>query len=649
MKNFRSRLTLLLAALSLLCVRRAEAWIFPEHRDIADRAIRQLPAAARAVLDRLWVEARVDYPTVLCDTMAAGDQGVKPACVDFAAWPALAGDHSCSPRDLVKGVLPSDWVLSVSKVAAETKVELAEAGSRESKNNRLATSNLKLQSADPEYASRAQSNIAHFLLPRTGDDVIAYMRNAVHAGSPLNALGLYGQQHLAALAAAQRLANSPALDPRQRAEQARRIFALEAFAIHWLEDMFAAGHVAGTWGATAWRKGTHDYYNEFGLDGKRWNGESIVLFGDANMKPADLSRASAVVEESLEQLSRALTSGDPLAVASQGFGLGPEGAYVFDACRDLIQPAATGGNSAVIIDEMRPILLATPVPGRGEGEAHLPRFREELGPFVGVFGALGGGVAWGGLVSSHARAAGALAAGLRLGYGAESLTGTPGTATAFLEGGIQMTAAEAHRCSGSGCAVVGSSNLFPAEPARTGLRLGLRLPFWVIPGDVLILAPILALAAPHALSNVGVAAASGGLIPYERTFHTAVGSMQVVAGREFQATLYGVLGNSSLPLKIAPIGTEADGSTRYGVVSQKSVGFEFPIIEWTPFREFATQLTFAGCAQLGFGLDVPFKTRVLFPEGAESPASPVAWNVFLRWQFDGRYFLGDREDLNSPR
>jgi hypothetical protein len=608
----------------------------------------RLPDAARAALVRLWTQARVGYSPVLCATIAAGEQGVEPSCVDFAAWPALAGDHSCSPRDLVTSVVPSDWVLAVSRVGAETKVELAEATSREQRKNRLATSNLQLQRADAEYASRATSNIAHFLLPRSGDDVAAYMRTAVHAGSPLNALGLYAQQHLAALVAAERLANLPGLDALHRAEQARLIFALEAFAVHWLEDMFAAGHVTGTWGATAWRKGPHDYYNEFGFDGKRWNGESVVLFGDANLKPADLDRASEVVAESLAQVASALTAGDTLGVASRGFGLGPEAAYVFDACRELVEPVGTGGDNAIIVQEMRPILLATPVPSRGEGSVHVPRFREELGPFVGVFGAVGGGVAWGGLVTSEARGRAALAAGLRLGFGAESLTGTPGTATAFIEGGLQMVAAEATRCNGDSCRAIGSSNLFPAMPARTGLRLGLRLPFWVLPGDTLILTPILALVAPHALSDVGVAAASGGLIPYERTFSTAAGSLQLVAGREIQATLYGVLGQSSIPLYVAPIGADADGSIRYGVVSQKSIGLDFPVFEWTPFREFATQLTFAACLQLGFGIEVPFSTEVIYPTEAGSVSTPVAWNVFLRGQFDGRYFLGNREDLHPP-
>jgi hypothetical protein len=356
-----------------------------------------------------------------------------------------------------------------------------------------------------------------------------------------------------------------------------------------------------------------------------------------------------VVSLSLEQLAHALTPADPLAVASRGFGLGPEGAYIFDACNELVQPAAMGGDREAIVLQIRTILLATPIPGRGEGDVHLPRFREELGPFIGIFGSIGGGVSWGGLVSNEARGAAALAAGLRLGFGAESLTGSPGTAIGFIEGGLQMAAAEATKCQGSGCDLVGTSNLFPAVPSRTGLRLGVRMPFWLIPGDMLVLGPILALAAPSALSDVGVAAASGGVIPYERSFQTSAGSFQVIVGREVQATLFGYLGDANLPLYIAPIAKNPDGTNQYGVVSQKSIGLAFPLVEWTPFRAFATQLTFAAVVQLGFGVELPLSTHVVYPAGAQPLDAPPAWSVFLRGQFDGRYFLGSREDLRPPR
>ena len=77
----------------------------------------------------------------------------------------------------------------------------------------------------------------------------------------------------------------------------------EAFALHFLEDVFAAGHVAGTRGDASQRKGTHDYYNEMGLKVSTWEGESIVLTGDAWMRHEDSERAAIAVQISLEAFS----------------------------------------------------------------------------------------------------------------------------------------------------------------------------------------------------------------------------------------------------------------------------------------------------------------------------------------------------------
>ena len=78
----------------------------------------------------------------------------------------------------------------------------------------------------------------------------------------------------------------------------------EAFALHFIEDTYAAGHVAGTWGDVSQRKGTHDYYNENGLEVSTWEGgaKTVVLMGDAHMRPEDAQRAAESVRLSLEQL-----------------------------------------------------------------------------------------------------------------------------------------------------------------------------------------------------------------------------------------------------------------------------------------------------------------------------------------------------------
>lgn len=487
----RVAVALVVAAGAALAPTSADAWIYPEHRDIAVAAVEKLSPADLEALEKVWGVARSDFPGKLCAKLSEGDQGLNPPCIDFAAFSALSGDHSCSPEDVVDNVLPSKWILGVARVAAETKQSLATAPDRATKINRIAASNVWLQVVDENYATRAGANNAHFLLPRTDDDAMEYLLGAVREGAELNAIGLYVQYHVAALALAQRYATEPPVEPAARAALARRVMALEGYSLHWLEDSYASGHVVGTWGDAAWRKGTHDYYNEAGVETTDWNGKRLIMHGDSFMTSADLERASGAVARSLAQLAEALHPGNALGKGAQTFGPGSEAIFTFSSCKEVVQPKGVGTEPAnrELARQVLPTMLATPVPGRGKGEVHLPRFREELGPFIGVYGMIAGGGSWGGLFADGIRGGAGLSAGARLGFGAESLTGSPGTALLFLEAGITINTAQVNNCSGSSCPTFGGSNLFPAVPSSTGLRLGARIPFWLIPGDTILLVP----------------------------------------------------------------------------------------------------------------------------------------------------------------
>jgi hypothetical protein len=424
-----------------------------------------------------------------------------------------------------------------------------------------------------------------------------------------------------------------------------RILATEGYALHWAEDAFAAGHVVGTWGSDAWRKGTHDYYNEFGHDGVTWGGEPAILFGDSHMRDEDLRRASDVVASSLAQLAAALRPGDELGTLSLEFGLPAAQIYGFDSCKEEFQPPV--GKTDGVARYLVPAVLAMPQPGRGEGDVHLPRFREELGPFIGAFSSITGNIGWGGFGTTTAQFYGSLSAGLRIGFGAESLTGSVGTGLAYIDAGITMQSAQTESCNGApACEVLGSSAFFPRVPARTGLRLGIRMPFYVLPFDMLILGPVLALVSPSALSSVGVAAASGGLIPYERSFGIGFGSLQVVIGREVDTVLYGYLSDVVV---LVPTGPPPSPDSTTGAAQLKSIAINFPILEWTPFRTFATQLVFVAVVQLGFGMEIPFTSPIVYPPGFGNATLSPSYNFYLRGQFDGRYFFGSRDDLVAPR
>ena len=328
----------------------AFGWIYPEHRDIAVLAVEGLDPERKAEFDRLWQEARVGDEARLCVQSADTKQGVTPECIDWAALSGIAGDHSCSSQEMLETARKSEWILQVADVAAQLKVDLsaipvtatadqtagtanvigdarrrlADEASRAKRVNALRAADTRLQRADPKYASRADSNLAHFLLarPDTNLDAVAYAELALRLGSELNAPGVYVWYHTSALQKASRLANEQ-LSPDERRALARSALFDEAFALHFLEDMYASGHIAGSWGDVSQRKGTHDFYNQNGLEVFTWKGRdrTIVLMGDAHMRPEDADLAAQAIRTSLEQVLDTAPGAATAHLREQGYDL----------------------------------------------------------------------------------------------------------------------------------------------------------------------------------------------------------------------------------------------------------------------------------------------------------------------------------------
>ncbi len=246
-------------------------WVYPEHRQIALLAIEGLNPEYRSLLDNLWAEARKGFTNRLTESVIDTLQGIKPKQLDFASWTAIAGDHSCSPEMMLNTVLYSDWILKVADIAAQLKIDLAHSKNRSEQINAIRNSDIRLQRADLEYATRAGSNNVHFLLarPEFDTDIRKYLSACLLQGSDLNALGAYSWFHYSAIQKAGRYANEN-LKPEEKSALILAALADEAFGLHFLEDSYAAGHIAGTWGDASLRKGTHDYYNERGLEVVAW-------------------------------------------------------------------------------------------------------------------------------------------------------------------------------------------------------------------------------------------------------------------------------------------------------------------------------------------------------------------------------------------
>lgn len=614
-----------------------KAWVYPEHRRIAQLAIQKLSPEQRALLDQLWAAARIGNEARLSASVIEPEQGLDPASLDYASWAAISGDHSCSPQNMLATVLKSDWILNVAHIAAQLELDIRNSRNRSEHVNALRNSDIRLQRADPEYATRAGSNNVHFLLARpevetTGEEYYSL----VHAqGAPLNALGMYSWYHTSALYKVAR-SRDENLTLEQKSSLILAALADEAFALHFLEDVYAAGHIAGTWGDAAVRKGTHDYYNERGLAVITWEGKPAVVMGDAYMRPEDAELAAVSVTMSIGQL---------LTVAEGKLRVRNEGDVVsqeilpdtFNVCKNNYQPRRFRQDTVNMRREMLKflpqVLKRTPIPGLATGPGELPRFRAELGMFFGVSSSLNGSYAFGGFAESQTNQGfvGGLSAGLRFGLGLDGVLNEAGDGLVFLQAGIRQDASSSHNFLGDKSATpVGA--ITAAIPGRAGWDFRLRLPFWLLPGDLVVFGPILYLVSPQKAQEMGVVAVNGGLIPWQTGWQTGIGRFQFILGREVGLSLYGTksFGNDAIFVP-SPGGTQ--------IVSYASTKWDFPFLEYRPLRTFSTNQTSSLIIQFSTGVDMPHDMRVLQPVGDVLVPTKNVWYLGARIIFDWRKYI----------
>jgi hypothetical protein len=617
----------------LLVAQTSSAWVYPEHRDIALLAIQNLDPERRAVLDELWAAARIGHEARLTEAVADFTQGEKPDRLDYAAWPAIAGDHSCSGRDMVHNVLETKWILGVADICARLKNELAKANSRNAHINALRDSDIDLQRTDPEYATRAGSNNVHFLLARPAFDITPeeYGDACLSEGVELNGMAAYSWYHVSALEKMARLSQET-LSPEKRSALALAALADEAFAVHFLQDAFASGHVAGTWGDASLRKGTHDHYNEAGLEVATWVGERMILMGDAWMRPQDAERAAETIRESLEQLldvARGVGPAARLATLKPPSDLAND----FNVCKtDTVPPRVTDD---ALVPLLTDVLEDTPIPALESGLGQMPRFRAELGPFVGVSSAIRAEALSGGFGNNQDNpgATGGLEINVRVGLGLDGVMNESGDGLVFLELGTRLDAPSTMSI-GDFPSFIDAGAITAAVPGRSAFNMRVRMPFWLLPFDLLIAGPILLVASPTTLTNMAVVAGNGGLIPWQAGIASVIGRFQFILGREVGASFYGYGDTDDRML----IPTEEVTQSNYTLIGLRSIKFDFPVLEYRPFRTFSLDQSTNLVLQFFAGLDVPTRVTVVAPPDAPEPNLKPIWEFGLRIAFDWRYY-----------
>ena len=281
--------------------------------------------------------------------------------------------------------------------------------------------------------------------------------------------------------------------------------------------------------------------------------------------------------------------------------------------------------------DLREVLLPTPVPGLGPGLGAMPRSRSEVGPFVGLAGSADGRWINGGFGAS---AGSGIIAGVelaaRVGLGLEGVMGDAGDGLVFFSLGLRGDFASTNSASDSVRANQAGS-LAAATPSRAGVTARLRMPFYLIPGDLLFLAPLY-LIAPERYQGIAVTATNGGLIPWQSGLATGIGRFQFVLGRELGVTFYGLIGEDRVLAEPATPGAPAR------VVDFKSIAFDLPIAEYRPYRSFGSNQSSSLIFQLFAGIDVPHSAKAVGPAGAPTPNLSTVYSFGIRLLFDWRYY-----------
>jgi hypothetical protein len=288
-------------------------------------------------------------------------------------------------------------------------------------------------------------------------------------------------------------------------------------------------------------------------------------------------------------------------------------------------PAAVPLGAAIVGD--------LPVPALREGEGALPRFRSELGLFIGLSAAAGTSFINGGFAADETQGGvvGDLEMAVRFGLGLAGVLDEAGDGTVYLDVGLrQDTSTSTSFSPNEGLAQGGA--ITAAIPARGAYTLRVRAPFWLVPGDLLLAALFVAPFSKHTFLAMAAEATNGGLIPWQVGLDTRVGRFQFVLGREVRISFYGY--DNADRMLMSP--AEPDASAR--LVSLRSIAFEFPIVEYRPFRTFSMDQASLLKLQVVGGFENANHLKLIAPEGEPLPELHTVYTLGLRIAFDWRHY-----------
>jgi hypothetical protein len=253
--------------------------------------------------------------------------------------------------------------------------------------------------------------------------------------------------------------------------------------------------------------------------------------------------------------------------------------------------------------------------------------------FAGVAPSMRASTVFGGFGHDQLKtgAIGGIEASVRFGIGLDGVLNEAGDGLVFLEFGWRQDASSTNQF-GDSDAIIPAGAITSAIPGRAAYAGRFRMPFWLLPFDLLYTAPIMLIASPNSFAKMAVIAGNGGLISWQSGIATPIGRFQFVLGREVGAYFYGHETPNDVLLLPAGDGTNS-------LVEYRSLQLDFPILEYRPFRTFSMDQSSSLLVQFTGGLDIPHSASVIYPKDSTIPEFKTTWFIGTRIVFDWRYYF----------
>ena len=135
---------------------------------------------------------------------------------------------------------------------------------------------------------------------------------------------------------------------------------------------------------------------------------------------------------------------------------------------------------------------------------------------------------------------------------------------------------------------------------------------------------------------MAIVATNGGLIPWQSGIETSFGRFQFVLGREISVYFFGRTKEKDALINFAH---DKSGNIEAVIIDYRSTQFEFPILEYRPFRSFAFDQSSTLMIQFYGGFDIPHNIKVLDAPDVKTPEFKTIWYLGARIVFDWRHYL----------